>query len=758
MSITAGCVACIVVLVRQLLRRAPKKYSYLLWLVVAFRLVCPFSLNSDISIFNLSAFRFVNLQQYDIQGNETDSTAGTYTDGKNSVSDMKNYAGAASNVSDNKASGNVGYNSNMSGESVSDKSGTQNSYSNQSNTDLYTSNTMLNVISDKDVSNKNESGRNVSYAKSQRAVLLKGDMLTILTFIWLAGVLVMAVYGIISYIILDRRIAKALKIDDNVYRSNRINTPFVMGFVHPRIYIPCFLDNASMRYVTAHEKCHIARRDYIIKAVSFVLLCIHWFNPLIWAAFFLMGKDMEMSCDELVVEKMLRAEKNGFRDILKINKDYSYALLCCASSGRFPAPGPLCFGDISVKGRIKNVLNYKKPRKFMTAAAILLCMVVLAACSANPKSTVGVGNTPQEEESSEQSIETVPSTEDASKQPESYAADKNVTGDDVLKNSSEDNKETYIVIDTGNLDDTIFDACVTYHMNPQEVKDLIDNASDEEKISIYTQCRMYSEDELDEWAEKMAAYYGDGWHTRMSGDSIVNIVSTGTTWYKYELAGYDADIEPDLDLKPVYSVPVDDAKITAGYGYIKSESGSGFHFEDDFSVEQGSDVKAVADGKVLLAGWEGSHGISVVTQNDDGYMTSYYHLSTADVNVGDRVAAGDVIGQTGQSGDATCPMLSFAVSYYDEETGINFIEPAYQESPYTELDIEYTKNPDGTYSYDGNTYEYKLQVAGYERNAHVTYIVLTNDLDTDFDAVVYRLIGSQAYTGVPEFVIIGWYY
>ena len=720
MSITAGCVASIVVLVRQLLRRAPKKYSYLLWLVVAFRLVCPFSFNSDISIFNLSAFRFVNLQQYDIQGNETDSTAGTYTDGKNSVSDMKNHAGAVSNVSDNKASGNVGDNSDLSGEIVSDKAGTQNPYSNQSNADLYTENTMLNAISDKGIPDKNESGQNVSYAKSHRVVHLKGDMLTILTFIWLAGMLVMAVYGIISYIILDRRLAKALKIDDNVYRSNKINIPFVMGFVHPRIYIPCFLDNASMRYVTAHEKCHIARRDYIVKAVSFVLLCIHWFNPLIWAAFFLMGKDMEMSCDEMVVEKMLRAEKNGFRDTLKVNKDYSYALLCCASSGRFPAPGPLCFGDISVKGRIKNVLNYKKPRKFMTAAAIILCMAVLAACSANPKNTAGVDNTPQEEESGEQSIETVSSTEDASKQPESDAADNNVTGDDVLKNSSEDNKETDIVIDTGNLDDTIFDACVTYHMAPQEVKDLIDNASDEEKISIYTQCRMYSDDELDEWAEKMAAYYGDGWHTRMSGDSIVNIVSTGTTWYKYELTGYDADIVPDLDMKPVYSVPVDDAKITAGYGYIKSESGSGFHFEDDFSVEQGSDVKAVADGKVLLAGWEGIHGISVVTQNDDGYMTSYYHLSTVDVNVGDRVAAGDVIGQTGQSGNATGPMLSFAVSYYDEETGINFIEPAYQESPYTELDIEYTKNPDGTYSYDGNTYEYKLQVAGYESNARVT--------------------------------------
>ena len=148
--------------------------------------------------------------------------------GKNSVSDMKNHAGAVSNVSDNKASGNVGDNSDLSGEIVSDKAGTQNPYSNQSNADLYTENTMLNAISDKGTSDKNESGQKVSYAKSHRVMHLKGDMLTILTFIWLAGMLVMAVYGIISYIILDRRLAKALKIDDNVYRSNKINIPFVM--------------------------------------------------------------------------------------------------------------------------------------------------------------------------------------------------------------------------------------------------------------------------------------------------------------------------------------------------------------------------------------------------------------------------------------------------------------------------------------------------------------------------------------------------
>jgi hypothetical protein len=126
--------------------------------------------NKDISIFNLSAFRFVNLQQYDTQGNETDGTAGTYTDGKNSVSDMKNHAGAVSNVSDNKASGNVGDNSDLSGEIVSDKAGTQNPYSNQSNADLYTENTMLNAISDKGIPDKNESGQNVSYAKSHRVM------------------------------------------------------------------------------------------------------------------------------------------------------------------------------------------------------------------------------------------------------------------------------------------------------------------------------------------------------------------------------------------------------------------------------------------------------------------------------------------------------------------------------------------------------------------------------------------------------------
>ncbi len=420
MSLTAGCVTAVVILVRQLLRRAPKRYSYLLWLVVAFRLVCPFSFNSDISIFNLKMFGFADLMQYQYTVTEnTGNTAG--------IGD----AGAA-----NMPAGARGKNQRYWGAGATNRGWTE-----------------------------------------------------IITFIWLSGAAVMLVYGIISYVMLDRRLKRALRIEDNVYRSNRIDTPFVMGLVHPRIYVPCFLDNTSLGYVIEHERCHISRHDYIVKVAAFGLLCVHWFNPLIWAAFILMGKDMEMSCDELVLKRL---NSQGADETVKNQKDYSYALLCCASAGRFPAPGPLCFGDISVKGRIKNVLNYRKPKRVMTAAAVILCMLVLAACSVNPKTTAANDNIANNSTANNNAVGSDNTTGEPSTETEKQT--------DTETNHSEDLKES------------VFNACVKYHMDPQEVWELID-ASEKtgDKVSIFTQCKMYGHEELDEWREKMAAYYGDDW-------------------------------------------------------------------------------------------------------------------------------------------------------------------------------------------------------------------------------------------------------
>ena len=734
MSLTAGCVTAVVILVRQLLRRAPKRYSYLLWLVVAFRLVCPFSFNSDISIFNLKMFGFADLMQY--QYTVTENTDNTADIGGAGAANMP--VGAHSK---NQRYWGAGYAHGTTGIAYDNAKG-------QGAADMSAS-----------VDNM---GAHVS-ADGAGAGATNVGWTEVITFIWLSGVAVMLVYGIISYAILDRKLKKALKIEDNVYRSNRIDTPFVMGFVHPRIYVPCFLDNTSLGYVIEHERCHISRRDYIVKAAAFLLLCVHWFNPLIWAAFILMGKDMEMSCDELVLKKL---NSQGADEVIKNQKDYSYALLCCASAGRFPAPGPLCFGDISVKGRIKNVLDYRKPRRVMTAAAVILCMLVLAACSANPKATAANDDTANDSTISDNTANdnTTNNTTRNNSTTNDNSTNNNTTNNSTTNNNTTNNSTTNNSTTnnstannntanpentTGNpatqpekqpdtetshtedLKESVFNACVKYHMDPQEVWELID-ASEKtgDKVSIFTQCKMYGHEELDEWREKMAAYYGEDWEDMYSG----------------------------VARSPVYQIPVADATLEVGYGYRQKNDGTiEFHAEDDFAVAEGSEVHAVADGTVQVAGWDDYNGLTVVISQNDGYTTHYCHLGSAYVNVGDTVAAGDVIALSGQSGNATEAMLSFAVSYYDEETGMNFVEPVYTESPYVLLDIDYTENEDGTYTYDGNVYKYKVHVPGKSGENKVTLIILTNDTVTEFEFVEGGLASAELSTGVPEYVLLGWY-
>lgn len=709
MSLTAGCVTAVVILARQFLRRAPKKYSYLLWLVVAFRLVCPFSFNSDISVFNLKAFNFINGNAYQSESDE--NTADTMTNANTNADAGADVKAGASGMTNP----DVAYIYRQGNYTLAD---------------TRTGDGTVGV------------GASGGADGSTRAGL---GITAIAAFAWAAGVIVMAMYGGASYVLLQRKLKKALKIGDNVYRSDKINTPFVMGIVHPRIYVPCFLDKSALEYVLLHERCHIKRHDYIVKMVSFVLLCIHWFNPLIWLAFHLMGKDMEMSCDEMVVEKM---NVKHDTDTSRINKDYSYALLSCAAAGRFPAPGPLCFGDISVKGRIKNVLNYRKPKKVMNVIAVVLCMGVLAACSANPKTVNANDSTLQndmitQDDTTQNEKTSEPATNsEAQKTPDEtdgettkavdiiIEADVNVTNVKAVESESASQAGDAQEGHSEELREAVYNACVEYHMDPQEVWDLLDNSDKYDKVSIYTQCKMYHENERDEWREKMAAYYGDDWENMYT----------------------------NLTQVPVYPMPVENATLTVGYGYReKSDGTTALHPEDDFEVEEGSEVHAAADGTVQSAGWFGDKGYGVVIGHDDGYMTGYYHLQSVNVSEGDKVKAGDVIGLTGQSGNATGPMFSFAVSRYDENNELQYIQPVYREGTYTELDVEYYANADGTYTCGGNTYSHKLEVSGLEGESQVTYIVLTNNEEVSFEDVRNSLIRAEMVTGVPEFVILGWY-
>lgn len=201
-------------------------------------------------------------------------------------------------------------------------------------------------------------------------------VIEIASIIWIAGIVVLLVFSIISYLKVIQNTKTATLVKENVFETDRIATPFVCGFIRPRIFIPAAMDEGELTYILAHERIHIKRLDYLIKPFAFFFVIIHWFNPLIWLSFVLMSKDMEMSCDESVVKQL----GNG------IKENYSKSLLSLSVKGSGMIMGsPLAFGESSAKSRIRNILTYKKPSFGITVVAIILTATLIAGFSTNPQ-------------------------------------------------------------------------------------------------------------------------------------------------------------------------------------------------------------------------------------------------------------------------------------------------------------------------------------------------------------------------------------
>lgn len=182
--------------------------------------------------------------------------------------------------------------------------------------------------------------------------------------IWLTGVGCMALYMALSLLRMRWRLRAALRIQDNVYRCTDWSTPFVLGVLAPRIYVPETVSEQDFPQVLAHERCHIRRWDHVWKPLAFLLLAVNWFNPVLWAAYVLLGRDMESACDEMVLKNATPSQRAA----------YSRALVACAAQPKMAAVCPLAFGEVAVKERVKNVLNYKKPALW----AVILLVVAAA--------------------------------------------------------------------------------------------------------------------------------------------------------------------------------------------------------------------------------------------------------------------------------------------------------------------------------------------------------------------------------------------
>jgi len=312
MSLTASYVIIAVLLIRLLLKRAPKKYSYLLWAIVLFRLVCPVSISSELSLFNAPPF---------------DMTAA-----------QKSGEAALSYVP-----ADIGY-MEKPGMTVG----------------IPTVNVM---ISD-----------TLPQADPTASVNPLQIWIQIGTVLWCLGVLALLVYSLVTYFRLKRRMATAVLLDKHIFESDNIRSPFILGFIKPRIYIPFGLQEQERVYILKHEAYHLKRKDHLIKPLAFVVLAFHWFNPLAWLAFILMAKDMEMSCDE----KVLSETGSG------IAKDYCTSLLSFAANRRLPSASPLAFGETGIRERVKNILRFKTPKKRVIVFSAAACIIAVAVCATNP--------------------------------------------------------------------------------------------------------------------------------------------------------------------------------------------------------------------------------------------------------------------------------------------------------------------------------------------------------------------------------------
>ncbi len=197
-------------------------------------------------------------------------------------------------------------------------------------------------------------------------------------YIWALGIIAVLAYSIVSTLILKRQLKSAQLVHKNIYEAENLKTPFVLAFIKPKIYLPIGLDASERNYILLHEQTHINRKDHIIKAFAFLILSIHWFNPLVWVAFMLMCKDMELSCDERVLRGMTEEMNEN------IKKPYANSLLSLATDRHILNGSPLAFGEGNVKGRIKNVLNYKKPRFWVVLFSVTVLLVAGITLLSNP--------------------------------------------------------------------------------------------------------------------------------------------------------------------------------------------------------------------------------------------------------------------------------------------------------------------------------------------------------------------------------------
>ena len=385
MSITAVPAILCVLLVRGIfLCRMPRKYAYFLWGVVFLRLICPVFLSSPFSLYHSSGMKSPSEVEKEISG-RLDSFLQA-SDGEE-AGDMRKEGTAKEVRGQENGSGELLQQKDFLGQFRTNGNlqgnGLENENAVRSQGELFE-----NILKNRNTGlEKNSSSDGLSFSgdypkkenqvlgKEERGASLLRKVLSAACVVWGIGVVLLLGWQLFCVIHFKRRLKKAVLYENNIYECENIPTPFVMGVLVPKIYLPFHMEEREREYILLHEKHHIQRRDYLIKLLALLLTCVYWFHPLVWISYFLMIRDMEMSCDEFVL-------KNVKEDIRKF---YSRSLLGFAVNKRNMTMGVLAFGESDVERRVKNVLNFKKHGKWIGALAVVLILSISVICLTDAK-------------------------------------------------------------------------------------------------------------------------------------------------------------------------------------------------------------------------------------------------------------------------------------------------------------------------------------------------------------------------------------
>ena len=644
MSFSASFLILACIIIRYTFKGMPKYMRCFLWLLVLVRLACPLYIESPLSV--LPRKSFISMSETakpkmskSNKAELSDSQVGAY-----SMSDGADLKGSESTKIDrnNKLAAN-------------EKSGTRN----------------------------NEMSQQTDMKSNSFFYIRQSKLVGLLSVIWLLGVLATIGYGIISYIRLLKCVDDAVILRDNIFQSDRIVTPFVLGFFRTRIYIPYNLTPTETYFVLSHERAHISRKDHLLKPIAFAVSCIYWFNPLVWIGYMLLCRDIELACDEKAVNLIGYNKK----------KEYSQSILNLSVPSRYISACPVAFGETGVKERVRSVLNMKKSKKIVIVSGAVLIALTGIGFLTYPKveelnikknkaieESAAVAEAAAEAEAeSTAEAEAVAEAEAKAAEEAKAEAGSEVTTETVSKSELSNDESS----DNGTKKEKVLTNVIT--VDPEKEEKVV-FSQDGETVKL-----------LDEDGNEITCI-----SIEKKGDSSTiysneDINATSSDEYGSEIDKIE-DIEVQLpetessngkkNVKIIKVVSADD-ETQSKHVYVIADSDNAYGesilnnmtiarpFSDDHNGvdlvgKEGDPIYLSYSGKVSNVGYDDERGNFIEIENEDGCTIIYNHLKDKPgYKVGDSVMPGDKIGEVGNTGNSTGPHLHISVLSKDGE----YIDP-----------------------------------------------------------------------------------